>query len=222
MRYAIYFTPSADDALAQCGAHWLGRDAFTGLDLTIVDQQRRALVATPARYGFHATIKAPFNLIDPSQERALKDAFTEFCAVNTAINLPDLNLRYSGNSFVLGLTHSNAKLQQLAADIVRRFDEFRAPLEQRDIDRRKPDQLSNSQRHNLYQWGYPHVMDDFRFHMTLTGPVPEEARASVAAKIEEHFKAFLGKDLTFGGLGLFIEPARGENFHVVDWKALKA
>ena len=35
MRYAIYFTPPADDPLTRRASHWLGRDAMTGETLYI-------------------------------------------------------------------------------------------------------------------------------------------------------------------------------------------
>ena len=66
-RHAIYFAPPAGSPLAEFGADWLGWDPATGrgrdgFDLPGLPRRRAELVATPARYGFHATLKAPFRL----------------------------------------------------------------------------------------------------------------------------------------------------------------
>jgi hypothetical protein len=61
------------------------------------------------------------------------------------------------------------RLQQLAADATREFDSFRAPLTSKDRARRNPDKLTPRQCEYLDRWGYPCAMEEFRFHMTLTG-----------------------------------------------------
>lgn len=221
MRYAIYFTPPHDDALTRCGAEWLGRDAFSRKTIEI-DASRQGLVATPARYGFHATIKAPFELIDKKVPQELFAAFEAYCATTSIFTLPEFEITYSGNSFILGITRQSESLQKIAAEIVRQFEPFRAALSPKDIARRKPDQLSSSQRLNLERWGYPHVMDDFRFHITLTGPVEEVDRPAIKSALKTHFAQLLEKPVIFSGLGLFVEPARGENFHIADWQSFKA
>ena len=63
----------------------------------------------------------------------------------------------------------SAELERLAADCVSEFDAFRAPLTAEDRARRNPSMLTPRQREYLDRWGYPYVMEDFRFHMTLTG-----------------------------------------------------
>lgn len=220
LRYAIYFTPPIDDALTQCGADWLGRDAFRNLDIETASH-RAELVTTPARYGFHATLKAPFHLAPEAKIADLHAAFVSYCRETAAIELPELSVIYTGNSFVLGLNTQSDALNTLAFDVVRRFDPWRAELNATDIARRKPDQLSERQREHLQRWGYPHVMDDFRFHMTLTGPVTPDKKEATEQRIREHFSAHIGKPLLMFGLGLFVEPARGEKLHVADWQRLK-
>jgi hypothetical protein len=60
MRAAVYATPAPDSALNRLAAEWLGRDAFTGEATRAPDPARDPLVAEAARYGFHATLRAPF------------------------------------------------------------------------------------------------------------------------------------------------------------------
>ena len=47
--------------------------------------------------------------------------------------------------------------------------------------------LNHRQIANLDRWGYPYLFDDFRFHMTLTGPVPPPRRDRIATLLEEQF-----------------------------------
>lgn len=220
MRYAIYFTPQINDELTALGTEWLGRDAFRDLSLP-VPSNRQDLVATPARYGFHATLKAPFELDESCDVEKIRNHFDEFCMGYAAVALPTIELLYTGSSFVLGLSNQPAALTNFAAHVVRSFEPFRAPLSIADKQRRKPELLSDRQKENLEDWGYPYVMDDFRFHITLTGSVPEDRFENVRDDIEQYFAPVLNKPLNLNGLGLFVEPTRGGNFYVLDWQELR-
>ncbi len=112
------------------------------------------------------------------------------------------------------------QLQDFAASVVRDFEPFRAPLSEADIARRKPERLSDSQRENLMRWGYHHVMDDFRFHMTLTGPAQPDIAPLLQSVLSARFAAFVDRPLTVSGLGLFVEPERGAPFTVKSWLPL--
>ena len=74
----------------------------------------------------------------------------------------------------------SAELELLAAEATKAFDPFRAPLSPEDRARRNPDKLTPRQRDYLDRWGYPYVMEEFRFHMTLTGRLPAERREAVS------------------------------------------
>lgn len=218
MRYAIYYTPPADDPLTRRAAHWLGRDAFSGRMTTqpavagFAPDRFSALTADPRRYGFHATMKAPFALADGASEAQLIGALDDFAARRSAFVLPSLVLGQIGRFFALVPASPSPELQALAADCVMAFDRFRAPLGEADIARRRPESLSPRERHNLMRWGYPYVLDDFLFHMTLTGPVEEADQPRMRAAIEAHFDGLLGKPLAVGALAIFTERAHGEPF----------
>jgi hypothetical protein len=48
--------------------------------------------------------------------------------------------------------------------------------------RRRAAGLTPAQERNLIEWGYPYVLDEFRFHLTLTGSLADpEAEAAMAA-----------------------------------------
>jgi putative phosphonate metabolism protein len=220
MRYAIYATPPSDHPLTKAAARWLGRDAFTGrvLEQPALDQVPREelarLTEDARRYGFHGTLKAPFELAPGRSEAELVDAFEAFCASMPAFTLPEMVIGRLGPFFALVPSNWSADLQMLSDECVMRLDSFRAPLTEADYHRRKPEQLNESQRQNLRTWGYPYVFEEFRFHMTLTGPVPESRRTDMQTALSAQFADFIEQPLVIDHLGLFVEPARGEAFAV--------
>nr|WP_274706801.1 DUF1045 domain-containing protein [Allorhizobium sonneratiae] len=226
VRYAIYFTPPADAPLTRAASHWLGRDAFTGEDspqpsVTGFTPERLAeLTADPRRYGFHATLKAPFHLHDTKSEADLLEAFAAFCGKTAAFNIPSVIVSQIGPFFALVPDQTYTALQDFAASVVRHFEPFRAPLSEADMARRKPEKLNDSQRAHLLQWGYPYVFDDFRFHMTLTGPVTPEDSPAMQAELNGRFADITHQPLAITGLGLFIEDSRGAPFTVHSWLPL--
>ena len=218
MRYALYFTPPADDPLTLAAAQWLGRDAFSGASLEqpvvagLSPNRLKELTEEPRRYGFHATLKAPFALKEGAGEPALLDAFEAFARSQPVFDIPELTLARIGSFFALVSAEPCAPLQDFGAAAVRAFEPFRAPLSDADIARRKPETLSERQRLSLMDWGYPYVFDDFRFHMTLSGRVPEAEQPALQAAAEECFAGFIGRPLGVTTVGLFAEPARGAPF----------
>lgn len=221
MRYAIYFTPAKDDPLTQAASFWLGRDAFEGRDFApptdtgLSEDEWRTITADPRRYAFHATLKAPFVLADGKHEPDLIAAVDRFAAQADAFAIPELVVAGLGPFFALVPGATDPTLQAFAAGIVEHFEPFRAPLSEADIARRKPEKLSEPQRNYLHQYGYPYVMEEFRFHMTLTGPVAEERRAAIAALLTQRFAAFTGKPRSIDGMTVFVESQRGEPFSVL-------
>jgi len=58
------------------------------------------------------------------------------------------------------------------------------------------------------------VMDEFRFHMTLTGPIPATEQALYQAALEAFFSPVLGSPLPIGALTLAVEAEPGAAFIV--------
>ncbi|AOG08570.1 DUF1045 domain-containing protein [Agrobacterium sp. RAC06] len=228
MRYALYFAPCADAPLSQTAAAWLGRDAFTGIEhprtaeTDFPAEDLDALTADPRRYGFHATLKAPFHLAEGVSEADLLAEFAAFAAKTASLEVPSVIIGQLGPFFALVPERQHAPLQTFAASVVEAFEPFRAPLSQADIERRKPDGLPPRQRENLMRWGYPYVFDEFRFHMTLTGPVSDAQSPAMANVLNLRFAEFNGRPLRIDGLALFVEPERGAPFLVHSWLPLKA
>ena len=181
-RYAVYFTP--EGALADLGASWLGWDiakarrvahpALSGLDVA-------ALTDAPRKYGFHGTIKPPFVLAEGNTYDQLTTRLGELCGTLGAVRLDGLKLVALGRFLALIPTGDQHPLSTLAAAVVEQLDPFRAPPTDGELARRRQAKLTPAQDRNLIRWGYPHVMDQFRFHLTLTSRLP---KAQVAPSLE--------------------------------------
>jgi putative phosphonate metabolism protein len=226
LRYALYFTPPKDDPLTGAASIWLGRDVFTGQTYPAPEEEgmpateQFELTADPRRYGFHATIKAPFALASSVTEKDFMAVAEDFAARTPAFEIPDLILSQLGRFFALVPASRHAPLQDFAASVVKSFEPFRASLSETDIARRNPESLTESQRANLMRWGYPYVMEDFGFHMTLTGQVPEERSARMRSILERRFAAFTSRPLSIASLAVFTEEERGGPFRIHSWLPL--
>jgi putative phosphonate metabolism protein len=226
MRYAIYFTPGQDDPLTRVAASWLGRDPFsaahpTAPDVTGLSPAEIAYhTASARRYGFHATLKAPFHLAENATEAELDDAVARFAAGAEPILLSGLAPTRIDGFLALTPRGPAPDLDRFAGEVVTVFDRFRAPLSDSEIQRRNPDALSPEEFRNLLQWGYPYVFESFRFHMTLTGRVSDADLPRVRAAIDEVFAPVLERPAIVDGLALFVEPEPGAPFMVRSWHGL--
>src|SRR4051812_32481066 len=198
-RYAIYFAAGVDHALSRFGAELLGYDAYTGNELPFpADASRlapdwRDITADPRKYGFHATLKAPMALAPGKTEAELLAACVAFAG--KARPVPVIRPVVDAISGFIAIIPAEPvdALQELAADCVRAFDDFRICLTAEDRARRRPEKLSERQRDYLDRWGYPYVMEEFRFHMTLTGRLDAERRGPILEMLRARF-AGLGLD----------------------------
>ncbi|PSO20916.1 DUF1045 domain-containing protein [Bradyrhizobium sp. MOS003] len=221
-RYAIYFAAGSDAALSRFGAELLGYDVYTGNELPFphdalhVAPDWRDISADPRKYGFHATLKAPMALASGRTEAELMAA----CAVFAGKARPLPVIRpvvdsISGFIAVIPAEPVDA-LQRLAADCVRDFDSFRAALSAEDRARRRPEKLSERQRDYLDRWGYPYVMEEFRFHMTLTGRLEAERRGPILEMLRARFATLGIGTLTIDRIALFRQDDASARFHIVD------
>jgi hypothetical protein len=104
---------------------------------------------------------------------------------------------------------------QLATDATRDFDAFRAPLTPEDRARRHPDKLTPRQRDYLDRWGYPYVMEEFRFHMTLTGRLGAERREPVVGWLRDRFVATGINTIAIDRIALFRQDEEASRFRII-------
>lgn len=171
-----------------------------------------ALTVQARRYGFHATLKAPFRLTPGRTLDELDQALARFAAHRSIVMVPRLSLTRIGHFFALVPGEPAPDLEALAHDVVSIFDRFRAPATDAEIARREPATLTPRQRELLVEYGYPYVLDEFRFHLTLTDQVPPSQQDGVEKILRDWFSDSLDQDLPVDSLALFTEPAPGAPF----------
>jgi len=217
-RYAIYYAPTPDSVLHRFGSALLGYDAASSDDLPFPDgvaPDWRELTQDPRKYGFHATLKAPISLADGRSEADLVEACGVFAGRARRIPVIEPVVdAISGFIAVIPGKRSD-ELQQLAADCVTEFDAFRAQLSPEDRARRKPERLTERQREYLDRWGYPYVMEEFRFHMTLTGRLNDARRGPIVAQLRERFAATGLATLAIDRIALFKQADATSRFRII-------
>ena len=217
-RYAVYYTPPAG-AFAAFGAAWLGWDAMKGVpvahpEVAGLPAPVSEITETPRQYGLHATMKPPFRLAQDQDEAALRAAFTRFCTEAQPVLLDGLTVTALGRFLALMPEGDTSALDTLAAQTVRAFEPFRAALSEAELARRRAGGLSPAQEARLMEWGYPHVMEGFRFHITLTGKRPKSELPALRDILMAQFAPLLPRPYSIDALSLMGEDAQGR-FHMI-------
>jgi putative phosphonate metabolism protein len=215
-RVAVYVMPTG--LLGEFGAAWLGWDALSGElrphpQLSGLDVA--ALTETPRRYGFHGTIKPPFRLRPGCTRAALGGQLAALCNQMRPVTLPRLRLARMGQFLALVPERPSPDAVALAAKVVRDLDPFRAAMSDSDLARRRGRGLSPAHERNLLQWGYPHVMDQFRFHITLTGRLDRDTLDAAERSLAPRVADVLPDPFRIDKLTLVREDTQGF-FHAID------
>jgi putative phosphonate metabolism protein len=217
-RYAIYFTPPPGP-LADFGAAWLGWDPVQSKTVAHpqIDDLPRSIseiTRTPRNYGFHATIKPPFRPKAKNTEQALRTALESFCATQSIIELEGLVVARLGRFLALRPDGDETALNAMAADTIRIFEPFRASLTAAELAKRRAQGLTPAQDDLLQTWGYPYVMEEFRFHITLTGKLPKSDGKALVPRLEGLLQPLLPRPFPIDGLALMGEDEAGD-FHQI-------
>jgi putative phosphonate metabolism protein len=218
-RFAVYFAPAHESPWWRLGASWIGRDEWRdavlpqdpppGFDAASF----AALTAEPRRYGFHATLKAPFRLREGVHESLLRQRLAEVAARLHALPLGRIVPVRMDGFVALVPQRRDPMLDMLAAECVTRLDDLRAPLTAQDIARRNPDALDERGRQLLAGYGYPYVLERFRFHMTLTGTIDTGTADRLLAHLEPRIREYnASHPLVLDRLCLFHEAKPGAAF----------
>lgn len=216
-RYAIYWAPAHGSPLAALGERWLGRTAaneplpvptIAGFDAA----ELTTIIAEPRRYGWHATLKPPFHLSRGVSPAALIAELGAFVERQKAIPLPALVLRRVDSFIALVPDPPSPEIEAFAEACVRSFDRFRAAASDRELARRRQAGLSARQERNLQRWGYPYVMEDFRFHLTLTGPISDPIAERLMPCLQALVAPAVADRLEIDAISLFVQPSAGARF----------
>jgi len=224
-RYSIYYVSTPGSDIDRFGAQLLGYDALSGDQLPFPDDvvqlvpDWRDLTRDPRKYGFHATLKAPLPLAQGKAEAELLAACETFASTPRPIPVIRPVVDSISGFIAVVPAEPSPELERLAADCVREFDSFRAPLTPEDRMRRNPSALTPRQRAHLERWGYPYVMEDFRFHMTLTGRLDAGRREPILTMLRDRFSAIGLTTLAIDRIAVFRQNDAASRFQVVNhWK----
>ena len=219
VRYAVYFAPPQASQWWIFGAHWLGRDESHNLPLQhpamadITESHLVRMTQVPRRYGFHATLKAPFYLAPGIDEAALKSRVATLASTLRPLLLGSLKTATLGNFVALVPAADVDGLQDLAAACVTGLDDLRAPLGAADLARRDTAALDERGMELLTRFGYPYVLERFRLHFTLTGPLKQNEAALVTRAVAHRVEQLNAHTpLTLDRLCLFKEADTGAPF----------
>jgi len=221
-RYALYYAPRPEEGLAIAASQWLGWNPEPGRNRDLprssgIDPERLAEVtAEPRRYGFHGTLKPPMTLADGASESDLLAAVGYFAASQRSISAPPIKLTELSCFLALVPSARSVELQDLADRCVVEFDEFRRPASDAELARRRATGLSVRQDELLRRWGYPYVLEEWRFHLTLTGRITDDAeRAAIKSVLTQRFSGFIDRPLPVRDLCVFRQPAPDRPFSVL-------
>lgn len=196
-RYAVYYVPALETELAALGCAVVGYDADSGKDVPFLDtfgltrDAWTAAICEPRRYGFHATLKAPIRLKHGLSEDEFIADVERVATRLPAVCIDRLSVKALTCFVALVPSQASPAVERLAWHVVRELDWARAPLTNHDRERRLSAGLNERQRVYLEKYGYPYVGEEFRFHMTLAGPLSPE----LLPHVEKHLASiFSGAD----------------------------
>ncbi|MCB1954347.1 MAG: DUF1045 domain-containing protein [Rhodocyclaceae bacterium] len=213
-RFALYWAPEAGTPLDRLGSTWLGRDARTGALLRqpmvpgVSSSVIREITASPRRYGLHATLRAPFRLApgcDPARlERSIQSLASVQRPFVTRLAVGELR------DFVALLPlNGHGALTALERDCVEAMAGLAQAPGAEERARRLAGGLNDRQKALLEAHGYPFVLDEFRFHLSLCGRIQGALRERVGGWLAEALSAARVDEVEVAALGLFVEAAPG-------------
>lgn len=218
-RYAAYYAPAVGSPWWEFGSHWLGRCAATGEERpqppigAVTPDLQRELTAAPRRYGWHATLKAPFALAPGASATDLQARLGALCRARDAFDLPPFEVVLLDDFLALVTAAPCPPVDRLAEACVVDLHPFAAALSPGEVSRRRASRLSPEEDALLLRWGYPFVFEHFRFHLSLTGSLrgaPPDVVAALKSAAQQAVERL--PPCRFDAVSLFAEPRPGSDF----------
>ncbi len=217
VRHALYFLPPKGSGLEDFGDSWLGWSVTEGRVVAhpqIAGLPIATLTKRPRKYGFHGTLKAPFRLAKGVRESDLITEATALVSSIPAFEMPALQITNLGSFLAFVPGQESTELQQLASSLVSKLDPLRAPLSDAELVRRRNASLTPAQEMLLTKWGYPYVMDEFRFHLTLSGKLQADALQNLKSILQNHISHLTQTPVRVNDVGL-VGEAKDGRFHLI-------
>jgi hypothetical protein len=148
-------------------------------------------------------------------------SWPEFLAAATALaagippfDLPPLAVTDLHGFLALRETMPCPALQSLADRCVVALDPFRAPPTEAELARRRRSRLSPAHEAMLARYGYPYVLREWFFHMTLTRRLTPEEHRFWRPAAESFFADAIRHTRRVTDICLFTQPAPGAPFTI--------
>jgi hypothetical protein len=222
-RYAVYFVPNIEQHWWAQASQWLGRCAvsqqFSAQPLIngLSASRFAELTEHPRRYGFHATMRAPFVLAKEYHLKVLVDHVNALCQQVKPFVLPRLRVTLLEHFLALVPEREVAQIALLEEQCVTALNRYAQPLGPEELSRRRSAGLTPDEDLLLVRWGYPYVLERFRFHCSLTGSLAKASLQEVSAltqAAQQHFDHL--PHCVFDTLAIFAEPTQGADFVLLE------
>jgi hypothetical protein len=218
-RYAIYFAPGDDTAFGRAGSRWLGRDAASGELLEqpacpgLTAARLAELTTSARRYGFHGTLKPPFRLREGRTLDELEQAVATLATRQKAFAFMP-RLATMAGFFAWLPADQFGPINTVATACVVELDEYRQAATNAELARRRIGLVRN-QPALLLRWGYPYVLEELRFHLTLSDAVSGVEATAMQAALDGYGAPHAREAVAFDSLCLFVEPTPGADFRLL-------
>lgn len=133
-------------------------------------------------------------------------------ASTPAVVVPSLSIAMLGTFVAFRPDDDTPAVDRLAAECVTRLAALRRPADDLDVLRRRRAGLSPRQDELLRAWGYPYVLDEFRFHMTLTRRLRDAEVTDVLAAARHWFADLDGRPYALDDLTVLVQEGPGDPF----------
>ena len=220
-RYAIYYTPPAKDYLTRFAATWFGWDAYLGVTVAHpvfcnLTCDIKEITSTPSKYGLHGTLKPPFSLAPNRSVDELCSSIFKIAKSVKKFEIPSIDLTILGGFIAIVPTVKSNTMHSLAKKCVKDLDGFRVTESIENLKKRRAVGLTSSEENNLLKWGYPYVLDDFRFHLTLTSKLLPDVSSNVFSVLSSELQTVLTAPLLIGKISLVGEHNMHGKFEVIE------
>jgi hypothetical protein len=207
MRYAVYFCPAEGSGLHAFGRDWLATETIPG----IAPERLRELLINVRRYGWHATLTAPFALATNASYDDLHQKLIPIAQHVEPFELP-LALDTLGGFLALRPSGDQTAINNLAERCVRELNPLRAPLTDAAWQRRA-NGLDEVELALFRDYGYPYVIQRYRFHMTLSARTNNAEEQALREWLTEHGADHCSAHID--ALTICREPAAGQPYEPI-------
>ena len=220
-RFAVYYVPPKSDHLAKFAAAWFGWDIYQGMKVNYpklhdLNYHIKEITSIPGKYGLHGTLKAPFFLAHDKTIEELRLSMSLLARSIKKFEIPSICLGIIDEFIAIVPTSQNESIHSLAKKCLEDLDSFREAESDEILNKRRSGRLSTSEEHNLLKWGYPYVLDDFQFHLTMTGKLPLKVCRHVFSVLNSELQEVLNAPLFISKICLVGENKMDGKFGVIE------